>query len=102
MEKQDVTDLTITLELDDGTELECDVLARYPVNGQQYIALAPVGSDDIIDDIFLYRFAEDADGEPVLTNIESDEEYDAAADRFDEILDEMEFDDIVDAEDEEE
>lgn len=89
-EKIDVTDLTITLELDDGSEIECDVLTRYPIDGQQYIALAPCGEGDI-EEIYLYRFAEDEDGQPVLTNIESEEEYEIAADRFDEILDEAEW-----------
>ncbi len=91
---EEFEDLQITITLDDGTELECDVLARYPVNGQQYIAVAPVEGSGI-EDIYLYRFAEDADGEPVLTVIEDDDEYDVAADRFDEILDEAEYDEWV-------
>lgn len=86
----DATDLTISLELEDGTEMECDVLVRFPIDGQQYIALAPC-DDENFDNIYLYRFAEDEDGEPVLTNIESDEEYETVADRFDEILDEIEW-----------
>ena len=86
----DATDLTISLELEDGTEMECDVLVRFPIDGQQYIALAPC-DDENFDNIYLYRFAEDKDGEPVLTNIESDEEYETVADRFDEILDEIEW-----------
>lgn len=86
----DATDLTISLELEDGAEMECDVLVRFPIDGQQYIALAPCDDEDF-DNIYLYRFAEDKDGEPVLTNIESDEEYETVADRFDEILDEIEW-----------
>ena len=86
----DASDLTIELELDDGRQLECDVLVRYPVGDQQYIALCPV-DDDSMEEIYLYRFAEGADGEPILTLIESDDEYEAAADRFDEILDEIEY-----------
>ena len=85
----DVTDLTITLELDDGRTLECDVLTRFPINDQQYIAVAPIDSED--DAIFLYRFAEDEDGQPVLSCIETEDEYEIVADRFDEILDEAEW-----------
>ena len=44
---------------------------------------------------FLYRYEEDADGNPNLTNIESDEEYEIVADRFDEWLDSQEYDEIV-------
>lgn len=94
---EEFEDLQITLTLDDGSVLECDVLARFPLDGQQYIALAPV-EDSGVEDIYLYRFAEDADGEPVLTVIEDDDEYEAAADRFDEILDEAEYDEWVEEE----
>ena len=31
----------VDMVLDDGTELRCDVVAIFPVNGQQYIALLP-------------------------------------------------------------
>ena len=89
----DVTDLTITLELDDGSELECDVICRFPIDEQQYIALAPIG-DEALDTIYLYRFAEDEQGQPVLTQIETEDEYEIVADRFDEILDEAEFEEL--------
>ena len=74
----DMEDLSITLELEDGTVLECSVLARFPVDGQQYIAL-----------------------QPVLGMIETEDEYEAVADRFDEILDEAEYDEIVGDEEDE-
>ena len=38
-----------------------------------------------------YEIVEDED--PEIENIEDDEEYEAAADAFDELLDEQEFDD---------
>ena len=45
------------------------------------------------------RFSETEDGEPNLENIEDDDEYDAAADKFDEWMDSLEFDEIdLDAE----
>ena len=40
--------------------------------------------------VYLYRYEEE-DGSPILSNIETDEEYEIAADTFDEILDEEEF-----------
>ena len=93
-------DLTITLELEDGTVVECDVIARFPLNDRQYIALEPQ-HEDYAEDIFLYRFSEDADGEPVLDMIETEDEYEAVCDRFDEILDEAEYDELVGEEDQE-
>lgn len=86
---------TVTLTLDDDSELECDVLAIYPAGGKKYIALTP--SDQIDDeqaDVYLYRFEELKDGEIHLENIIEDDEYEVAADAFDELLDEREFDSL--------
>ncbi len=86
----------VSMTLDDGTELECDVIAIFPVNGQDYIALLP---DKVIDgyeedEVFLYRYKE-LEGEDIeLAQIESEEEYEAVADAFDELLDEEEFNEI--------
>lgn len=95
-------DIYVTLDLEDGTELECLVLLRFPLLGRQYAALIPAGSEDDPDaEIYLYRFGEDENGEAVVGNIEDDEEYEAVSDRYDEILDEIEYeemggDDVVD------
>ena len=95
-------DVLITLELDDGTEMECVVLARFPLLERQYVALLPVDKlDDEESEVFLYRFSEDENGEVILDNIEDDDEFDAVADRYDEILDELDFDELVDADEEE-
>ena len=94
-------DLTITLELEDDSVLECDVLTRFPLEGRQYIALQPQEGEHA-EEIYLYRFSEDENGEPVLDMIETEDEYEAVADRFDEILDEAEYDEIVGEEDEDE
>lgn len=53
----------------------------------------------LIVKVYIYRFSETEDGEPNLENIEDDDEYDAAADKFDEWMDSLEFDEIdLDAE----
>ena len=46
-------------------------------------------------DVYIYRYVETEVGEPTLENIEDDDEYEAAADAFDEWLDEQEFEDMV-------
>lgn len=81
------------LSLDDGTELECEIVSIFTVDSQDYIALYPVktpaGYDD--NDVLLYRYHE-LDGDAVdLQTIDTDEEFEKVADAFDEILDEMEF-----------
>ena len=87
---------TIYLTTDDGRDLECRVLCRFPLNGNQYIVLIPLEDEDRAEaSALVYRYSEDAAGDPVLDLIEDDEEYDAVADRYDEIMDEAEYDEIV-------
>ena len=95
--------LTVTLTLDNDEELECAVLTVYEVEGQEYIALLPLDEEEGDDDgqVFLYRFSEEVPGEPVLENIEDDDEYERAADKFDEWLDTQEFEELDLDEDEE-
>ena len=71
---------TVTLTLDNDEVLECAILTIFPVGGNQYIALLPLNEN-----------GENEDG---------DDEYDLAAEGFDNWLDTQEFnamdlDDIV-------
>ena len=52
------------------------------------------GNENESGEVYLYRYFEDEEGLPRIENIESDDEYEAAADRFDELLDDEMFDDI--------
>ena len=87
--------VTVTLTLDNDEEVECAVLVIYTVDNQAYIALLPIDENGENEDgeVYLYRYNE-VDGEPELGNIEDDDEYEAAADAFDEWLDEMEFEEL--------
>lgn len=89
-------EMTVTLTLDDGSDLECVVLTIFEAGDHDYIALLPLDGKEAEDgEVFLYRYKEDADGNPELDNIISDEEYEIVADAFDELLDEAEYDEIV-------
>ena len=93
MEQEEVT---VTLTLDDGSQLECVVLTIFDAGEREYIALLPMDSEETDEgEVYLYRYTEDADGNPNLENIESDEEYDIVAEAFDELLDEQEYDELV-------
>ncbi|HJA43003.1 MAG TPA: DUF1292 domain-containing protein, partial [Candidatus Dorea stercoravium] len=48
-------------------------------------------------DVYIYRYIETDPENPDLENIEDDEEYEIAADAFDEWLDEQEFEEDLDA-----
>lgn len=93
------SDIMVTLDLDDGSQVECEILTIFSVGEQDYIALLPLtedGEPNEDGEVFIYRYAEDADGNPSLDNIDDDEEYEAVSDRFDEWLDENEFNDMED------
>ena len=92
---------SITLSLDDGTELNCVVLEIFTVEDKEYIALQPEEGEEEDDNVFLYRYIEENDGEPQLLNIDDDEEFEAVADAFEELLDSMEYDEMFDEEFEE-
>ena len=85
----DPQEMFVTLDLDDGSQLECQILTIFDVDNQDYIALVPVDNDE---EVIFYRYFEDEEGNPSLENIDSDDEFDAVSDRFDELLDEEEFD----------
>ena len=84
----DPQEMFVTLDLDDGSQLECQILTIFDVDNQNYIALVPVDNDE---EVIFYRYFEDEEGNPSLENIDSDDEFDAVSDRF-ELLDEEEFD----------
>ena len=93
-------EMTVTLTLDDGTELECVVLTIFEAADKEYIALLPLDGNEAEDgEVYLYRYTEDANGAPDIQNIESDEEYEIVADAFDELLDTEEYEEIVSEED---
>ena len=94
MEEQE--EMTVTLTLEDDTELECIVLTIFQAGDRDYIALLPMeGQEAEEGEVFLYRYSETEDGTPNLENIEEDDEYEVVADAFDELLDEEEYDEIV-------
>ncbi|MCM1105641.1 MAG: DUF1292 domain-containing protein [Blautia sp.] len=94
--EDEIDDIRVTLELDTG-EVECEILTIFEAGDRDYIALMPLdpdGGENETGEVYLYRYAEDGEGLPEITMIESDEEYETASDRFDEILDENLFEEM--------
>lgn len=87
--------VTVTLTLDNDEVVECAILTVYTANDKEYIALLPLNEEGESEDgdVYLYRY-EEVDGEPTLSNIEDDDEYEVAADAFDEWMDEQEFEEL--------
>ena len=93
-------EMSVTLDLDDGTSVECAVITILTVENQDYIVLLPLDENGENEDgeVWLYRYFEDENdpnAEPVLECIEDEAEYEKVAEAFDEYLDEAEFDEII-------
>ena len=72
---------TITLTLNDGTELDCEVLGYFNMEGTDYIALSPEEDEEVL----IYRYKKDGD-QISLSEIESDEEFESVSEVFDELF----------------
>ncbi len=94
--EDEIDNIRVTLDLDDGT-VECRILTIFETDERDYIALVPLdanGNDNENGDVYLYRYYEDKEGLPSVEFIDDADEYEAAADRFDELQDEALFDDM--------
>lgn len=87
----------ITLDLEDGKTLDCEILALINVEGQDYIYLMPPQDCELSEEgeFFIYKYFEDENEEITLDNDLTDEEFDMAADAFDALLDEQEYFEII-------
>lgn len=97
-------EMTVTLDLDDGTTVTCAIVTILTVSEQDYIVLLPLNDKGENEDgeVWFYRYHEDendVNAEPELDYIDDDEEYEMVADAFDEYLDSVEFDELIEEED---
>lgn len=86
-------EMTVTITLDDDTEVVCEIVTILEVEGKDYIVLLPDNQEDDAE-VWIYRYFENPDDpneEPVLEYIEDDDEYETVADAFDEFMDNQEF-----------
>lgn len=101
--ENDDEEMTVTLDLDDGSKVTCAVITILTVENKDYIVLLPLEEDGENHDgiVWFYGYSEnenDPNEEPKLTYIADDDEYEKVADAFDEYLDDAEFDELIDAE----
>ena len=80
------------LELEDGTEQDCAVIALFSVEDIALITVEDLESDDEEGALLLYRYNEDPEDPDTfsLDNIETDEEYETVTAVLDEILEDEE------------
>ncbi len=77
----------ITLEFEDDTKVDCEILGVFEYEDQEYIALVP---DDDSDDVYIYGYKENEDDTFELVDIEDDALFEAVAAEFDKIIAEAE------------
>ncbi len=90
------TDMTVDIELDNGTTVNCAIVTILTVDEKDYIVLLPLNEAGESEDgeVWFYGYKEDPDdvnAEPELFYIDDDDEYEKVADAFDEYLDNEEF-----------
>ncbi len=70
----------LTLEFDDGKEIECEILGVFDFEEKEYIALLP---EDGTDDVYIYGYKEVGDDEFELLDIDDDDEFEKVVAEFD-------------------
>lgn len=66
----------IKIPVSDGTEREFAIMNTFQVEGRDYLAVSLVEGDEIREGVFLYRSENVSEGELVVEQITSEEEYD--------------------------
>lgn len=75
---EDEEPIVLNLVLDDGEEVACEVIGIFEVEGNEYIALVPENDERVL----IYKYAELANDEIDLQNIEDDAEFAKVTDAF--------------------
>ena len=79
----------VSIEYEDGTAVDCEILGTFEANGKNYIALVPQKSDendDEDDNVLIYRYEESDEDNFELIDIEDEEEFNKAAEVLDGLL----------------
>lgn len=87
--KNNNEEFTITLTFDNDVSVECAIIAIFPVNNRNYIALLPITEVEGLDmeEVLLYRYSTIGSKDSIkLDLIESNDEYNTVADEFDELV----------------
>lgn len=99
IEEMDKEEMTVDIETDEGT-ITCSIVTIFECEGKDYIALLPLDENGQNNDgeVWIYGYKEnpeDPNEEPELIYIDDDTEYEKVADKFDEFLDNSEFDELL-------
>lgn len=88
-----------TLTDEEGNESDFEFIGRIELDDNTYVALLPVEGAE--DEYVILKVEKDENGEEFLSTIEDDEEFDKAADAFeDEFMSEIDYDDAESSDEE--
>ena len=77
---------SVTLDFEDGSSVEAEILGTFDLNDKVYIALLP---QDDTDDIYLYGYAENDGDTFELIDIIDDDEYAEVEAEFNRLIEDM-------------
>ena len=79
-----------TLTDEDGSEIEFELVASAEIDGVEYFAMIPTGteaSEDGMVEYVVLKKEKDEYGEEMFVTIDDDDEFDKVADYFDDMFD---------------
>ncbi len=80
-----------TLTDEEGNESDFEFIGKIELDGNTYVALIPVEGKD--EEYVILKIVKDESGDEILVTIEDDDEFDKAADAFeDEFMSEIDLD----------
>ena len=90
--EEELAEEIVTITVDDNSEVQCVILGIFEAeNDREYIALLPLdGPEAENDQVYIYRYDEDENEQPILENIADDEEFALASKAFAEMMEELE------------
>lgn len=90
---EDDDTLIVSLPMEDGTDLDCEVILLFELEGQDYVALYPTDGEP--DEIVLMRCSYDGGEDMELEEITDEDEFDMVSETFDSIMEEQEWNDLL-------
>lgn len=88
MDENMMADEFYTLTDEDGNEMKFELIGKAELKGTNYYAFVPAEEDESEDGVLEYTILKSVmeDGEEMLVSIDDDEEFDDAADYFDDLF----------------
>jgi uncharacterized protein YrzB (UPF0473 family) len=95
------TENIFTLTDEEGNESQFELIGNLDINGNTYVALVPVESENSEEEEYVVlKVEEDENGDEFLVTIDDDDEFDAVADAFeDQFMAEFDYDAVAEGED---